>query len=178
MKSLFHTGIKGMKWGVRNGPPYPIEPDYKSPNQLSLAMKKFKYKNFDRLMSPQEVAKTKQGSCHDQVMYECQQLKRMGFNPKCLFFMELNGKQGGMTHSLVFYKDKGKIVWFENAWSDMAGINVYNSIDEIKKQIISMHSKNKIGNNKDFPNLIFNEFDYKKHKEGETLGEFVDLCLD
>ena len=28
---LFHHGIKGQKWGVRNGPPYPLDPSDRAP---------------------------------------------------------------------------------------------------------------------------------------------------
>lgn len=27
---LYHHGVKGQKWGVRNGPPYPLEKSQKS----------------------------------------------------------------------------------------------------------------------------------------------------
>lgn len=30
-KELFHHGIKGQKWGVRNGPPYPLDKNSKKP---------------------------------------------------------------------------------------------------------------------------------------------------
>ena len=29
-RQLFHHGIKGQKWGVRNGPPYPLEKSHKN----------------------------------------------------------------------------------------------------------------------------------------------------
>jgi len=75
-----------------------------SPAELVRSMhKRIKYKDFDKLMSPQEVASSNSGSCHDQVMYEIQKLKNLGLSPKALFVMESAGQQGGMTHSLVYF---------------------------------------------------------------------------
>lgn len=56
------------------------------------------------------------GSCHDQVMFELKELRRMGTKPKAIFFMEYNDTgQGGMTHSFVYYEDKNNLYWLEHA---------------------------------------------------------------
>ena len=85
-------GIKGMKWGVQNGPPYPIRAHYSSPKDMSDDMKSFKYTEFTTLQTPKVTAKKRSGSCHDQVMYEVDQLKRMGFKPETTFVFEHDGK--------------------------------------------------------------------------------------
>ena len=40
---LMHHGIKGQRWGKRNGPPYPLEASYKDPKSMSDDMKTWKY---------------------------------------------------------------------------------------------------------------------------------------
>lgn len=175
--TLSHHGTKGQQWGVRNGPPYPLKPDFENLQSLSNHMKSFKYKEFDKLMSPNEVASQKSGSCHDQVMYEFQQLQRMGLNPKGLFVIEHNKQSGGMTHSLVYYEKDGKTHWFENAWSNRAGDTAYNSLNAIKREIKKAHSSGEYGANKDYPNLEFGVFDPSEHTVGESLQELVNRCL-
>ena len=40
---LYHDGIKGMKWGVRNGPPYPLDKrDYSAAEKKAAGIKKSK----------------------------------------------------------------------------------------------------------------------------------------
>lgn len=34
-RELYHHGIEGQKWGVRNGPPYPLDQDDKSSSERS-----------------------------------------------------------------------------------------------------------------------------------------------
>lgn len=188
---LAHYGIRGQKWGVRrfqyeNGSYTPEGKErygrgsgkaFKTPESLSNFMKNVKYKEFDRLMSPEEVLKQKRGSCHDQVMLEMDQLRKMGYDPKACFVIEYNKNQGGMTHSFAYYSDQGKIKWLENAWSERAGIHSYNSLKDIKNEIRKAHKSGEYGDISEFPEIEFGEFDDAEHTPGETLQELVDKCV-
>ena len=59
---------------------------------------------------------SKEGSCHDQVMFELIMLKMIPSCNNCrawfVFEHDSNG-QGGETHSYVTYKQNGKLYWFE-----------------------------------------------------------------
>lgn len=175
---LYHHGIIGQKWGVKNGPPYPIK-GFKSPTDLTNHMKSFKYSEFTSLKSADEVGRTRKGSCHDQVMYEFQQLRRMGKDPHGIFVMEYNDKtnQGGMTHSLAYYQENGKTNWVENAWSERAGVTSYNSINAIRNEIRRAHKSGEFGNRSEYNKLVFGSFEDSEHKIGEDLQELVDICL-
>ena len=54
---------------------------------LSRRMKSFRYAEFTTLKDHDWVAKNKKGSCHDQVMYELQELRKCGLSPKANFFI-------------------------------------------------------------------------------------------
>lgn len=145
---------------------------------LQSRMKKIKYDNTDhKLKSANQVIKDKSGNCHDQVMLELKELKSAGLKPKAAFVMEYNPKtfQGGTTHSFVYYKDGGKVKWFENAWGDKKGIHEFNSFDEIKKEIEKIHKKdNAFGNNKEFTKLAWGQFNAAP---GDSLQDIVDKSL-
>lgn len=173
---LMHYGIKGMKWGVRRTPEQLGHK--KTAKSLTNSMRNFKYKEFTKLMSPDQVEKTKSGSCHDQVVYEMDRLRKMGYKPKAKFLMEFDDNgQGGMTHSFVYFKKGKKTYWVENAWSERAGVTPYNSIADIKKTIRNAHKSGEFGNKKRYKNLAFTDFDDRKHKTGETLQQLVDKCF-
>lgn len=154
-------------------------PTFKSDEELFDFMKKnISYKNYTRLMSPEEVYEAKKGSCHDQVMFELYCLRKMKLKPKALFLIEYNKDGNGtsnMTHSLVYYEKDGKICWFENAWGGNEGIHKFNSVAELKEKLNKMHENGKWGNVKQYPELEITSF--KSHKTGETLQQFVDTCL-
>jgi len=188
---LAHYGIKGQKWGVRrfqysNGSYTPEGKErygrgsgeiFHSPESLSNFMKSVKYKEFDTLMSPDEVRTQKRGSCHDQVMFEMDQLRKMGYDPKGCFVIEHNNGNGGMTHSFAYYSNNGKVNWLENAWTERAGIKSYNSFEEIKNEIRKAHSSGEYGDIANYPEIEFGEFNDLDHVPGETLQELVDKCL-
>lgn len=172
------SGVKGMKWGVQNGPPYPIHARYSDPKEMSNDMKNFKYTEFTTLQTPKMTAKKRSGSCHDQVMYEVDQLRRMGYEPQTTFVFEHDGKgNGGETHSYVHYQDGKKHIWFENAWGDKRGLHEYATADEIKKDFLMMHRTGEWGNRKKNPEIEIVDFDPNNHFYGEDLQDWVDNCF-
>lgn len=158
-----------------------VESNIKSDLDLLEWMNKnIKYSNFTKLKSHDEVLKSKKGSCHDQVMFEYVELKKLGFSPKGLFIIEIDDKgQGGMTHSLVYYKKENSICWFENAWKNMAGITEPEeaSVSGIKKIIKELHESGDWGDIKKYPKIEFSTFSISSHKPGESLQQFIDICL-
>ncbi len=182
---LEHHGILGQKWGVKNGPPYPLEQHSagkfsgaKDPKELSSWMKKnVSYADYTTLKSPSETVRRGKGSCHDQVLLELEELRSMGYDPKATFFIEYSPKssQGGTTHAFVTYEQNGKTYWFENAWGGQEGLHEFNNLDEIKSYITKLHKSGKTGDSVRFPNLEFSDFG--EHKPGESLQELVDRAL-
>lgn len=182
---LMHHGIKGQKWGIKHGPPYPLEQHSagkfsgaKDPKELSSWMKKnISYTGYTTLKSPEQTVKRGKGSCHDQVLLELEELQSMGYNPKATFFLEYTpeSSQSGTTHSFVTYEQNGKTYWFENSWGGQEGLHEFNNFDEVKKQIAKLHKEGKTGDSSRFPNLEFSDFG--DHKPGESLQELVDKAL-
>ena len=184
---LVHYGVPNQKWGVRNWQNedgsltpegyihyYGEKQRFKSPQDLSKFMSDFKYKNFDRLMTPDQVEKTKSGSCHDQVMFEMDELKKQGLDPKAKFIMAVgpNG-QGGETHSFVYYTKNNKTYYLENAWQDKKGLHEFRNEKEMIDHIgSSFQSRNKN------QNIYLADFNTKEHKAGEDLATLVDKCMN
>lgn len=148
---------------------------FDKPSDLSDWMKhNIKYKQYTSLMSADEVYSQKQGSCHDQVVFELKMLKMI---PKCSnckawFVFEHDGKgQGGETHSYVTYKDGNRLYWFENAWGPKAGIHPIKD----NKEFIRMHNSGEWGNKSKYPEIELVPF---KASEGMSLQQLVDSCLN
>lgn len=175
--TLIHSGVKGMKWGIRKAKKN--NSTFKDPKNLSDWMKNnVGYSEYTRLKSPIEVKRSKSGSCHDQVMLELSELKKMGLKPKAEFLIEYNPKSnaGGMTHSFVHYEKNGKTYWLENAWGGKEGVHEFSSLDDIKKSISTSHKTGEMGDVNSFPKLEWATLK-ENHIPGETLSEFVNKTL-
>lgn len=152
---------------------------FKTPEELSRWMRSnIHYANFSHLKSSNEVLTSKSGSCHDQVVFEYNELKKMGKKPKILFFIAYKegSNQGGMTHSLVYYNENNKIKWFENSWSGLEGIHTYDSLSELKDDIKKYYSN--MSDAKNFPELEFKSIRISDFKTGMSLGNFVSGIMD
>ena len=169
-KYIEHHGIEGMHWGVRLGPPYPLSKEAAAVKSLLKKLNNISYKEFDTLMSPEQVLKTGSGSCHDQVMYEYDELKKAGIDPNIIFFIEAdkNG-QGGETHSLVSFELNGKVFWLENAWEDNKGLHSYKTEKELVKDVVRKWNKKK-----QFPFVYDGVLNYNDLKPGMDLQDIIN----
>lgn len=168
---LYHHGVKGMHWGVRLGPPYPLNKQGQAVADLYKKMGSIGYKEFDGLMTPEQVAREKRGSCHDQVVYEYSELKKAGLNPKTKFFIEADDNgNGGTTHSLVYFEFGKKIWWLENAWEDQKGLRSYASEAALVKDVFRRWDKNNT-----YTNLYSGNLPMNKLTAGMDLGELLDV---
>lgn len=149
--------------------------------QMSEGSSRIKYSNFTKLKSHDEVEKTKSGDCHSQVMYEAEELRKYGIDPKAKFFIEYNPKtnQGGQTHSFVYFNDPitKKTYWFENAWDTQKGLHEYKNEREMIRDIAKKHKSERTDDRKDFTKVEWGNFNPDEHTPGESLQELVDKCL-
>ena len=151
-------------------------PVFQTPDELYSFMSNFKYTEFSNLMSSKEVMITKQGSCHDQVIFEIKELSEMGLNPQAKFIMEVkDDEQGGETHSFVYYQDTNSPTmwyWFENAWEDYRGIHEFNDylnmIDFIMQAFKLRHP---------YSAMYISDFIISEHATGEDLQTLVNICM-
>ena len=149
-------------------------PRTSSPYQLLYLMSDFDYKDFDTLMSADDVLNTLSGSCHDQVIFELDELKKQGLNPraKFLFAVDDNG-DGGETHSFVYYSEDQTLFWFENAWEDYRGIHSFDTEQEMLDFIIDAFINRNPGKT-----IYLADFNPEDHTTGEDLQTLVDICMD
>lgn len=147
----------------------------KNPKELSAWMKtNIKYKEYDKLMTAEDVYNKKCGSCHDQVIFEEVFFKKWDIKHGKIFFIEYNeGEQiGGNTHTLLYYIESNKYYWFENAWGGQEGIHgPYNSLNDLKEDVKSKDLKNSKFKNVEFSSV-------KNIKTGMSLGDYVNACLE
>ena len=145
-----------------------------SPEALLQVMRGIVYVGFVTLMAPEDVLATGMGSCHDQAILEYTELNRMGFNPTAKFIMSVDEDgQGEETHSFVYYSIGNRWYWFENAWSDLAGIREYSSEAELIGSVMFA-----FGRRNGFDRLYLADLFPSEHTTGETLSDFVDICMN
>lgn len=150
---------------------------FETPKELHTWMKNnFSYANFTKLLSPEEMAAKKKGSCHDQALFAYTYLKKMGLKPKLLFFIAYKEGEvvGGMTHTLCYYEQDNKVWWFETAWNGAIGLRSYPTENAMRVDIFRRYMN--LPDSKKFPELEFKEI--TPMEPGSNLAQYVDKALE
>ena len=158
MSELQHHGIAGQKWGIRNGPPYPL--DRKSTGEKKRAVdnllndlnSKWDYgvlhkgehitdiSNFDfgknyKTTPVETLEKEKCGVCWDFVNYQHWKLKQNGIDDKSYMFVMEKPDGGIVTHTFTTYELNGKNYWLESAMWPKRGNHEIKDVKDVIPEI-------------------------------------------
>lgn len=149
-------------------------PRFDSPLQMYSFLKYVNYKDFDTLMSPEEVLIQNQGSCHDQAFFILDELARQGYAPVGKFMMVVDETgQGGETHSFVYFRWGERYCWAETSWELYYGLNTFDTEQELLAYVIDAF----VTRNPDMV-VYVGDFIPEDHSVGEDLDTLVDICME
>lgn len=146
---------------------------FSSPVQMFNFLKYVRYKEFDTLMSPEQVILQNRGSCHDQAYFILDELTRQGYTPKGKFIvaMKPNGR-GGETHSFAYFLWGERFCWAETSWEEYYGLNAFDSEQELLECVIEAFTYRNMDKH-----ILLGDFNPKEHQVGEDLDALVNICL-
>ena len=124
------------------------------------------------LLSPEELLKTKVGTCFDQVELERKLFNDYNILVKTYFIYSYISKDNIPSHTFLTFEYQNKIYWFEHSWYQYKGIHEYlnlnNLLHDIKNKFLKSH------------NLTKNEntsiYEYKLPPYHLTCDEFYEYC--
>lgn len=138
---------------------------------------KIKRADFEKdwyLQNPKDLDKTKIGVCFDQVEYERLFFEEKEIPYKTILIFYNTGIKTHM-HTFLVYKSKKKYCWIENTYEHYIGINEYDSMKELikdlKNDFLYQNRLLVIGENVKY-------YMYDKPNYGINCEEFVTHCLN
>lgn len=133
-------------------------------------------KQFDKnyiLQSPKEVIKNKIGVCFDQVELERYYFKNNDWDIRTYFICYYTDNECS-SHTFLTFKKDNFFYWFEHSWEKYKGINRYNTLKELLKDVKEKFILSEIKSNYNKNNLLIRE--YSKPNYHITTLEFYKHC--
>ena len=130
------------------------------------------FENKFYFQSPEELIKSKNGICWEQVELERKYFEEANIEFETYFIVYY--KDNCPTHTFLIYKENNKYYWFEHSWEIYKGIHEYNSKNELLKDVRDKFIKTEIHDQFDCMNLCI--YKYNKPKYGINCLEFYKHC--
>ena len=92
------------------------------------------------LNSPEKTIKDKMGVCWDQVELERKYFNELNVKTKSYFICNYDGSFFP-THTFLVVFINNKYYYFENAWMPYKGVEEFNSLRELLKEVVSRFNK-------------------------------------
>ena len=163
LNSLEHHGVKGMKWGERNGPPYPLneEGQLKKLNGFNSDLNKWDYgvlingkveTDADKIdwskyktIPIKDVEKYHVGICWDFVNYQHSVFKKSGYQDEShLFVMQRSDDPNDIvTHTFSTVNIGDKKYWFESSWFKHQGVHEVTSYKDVIDTLVEEYGPGK-----------------------------------
>lgn len=131
------------------------------------------YASLYKLQSPEELSKSKLGTCWDQVELERYYFKTEGINCKT-YFIVYYGRHKSPTHTFLVYRNGKKYSWFEHSWERCQGVHEYDSLKELLTDVKNTFIKIELPKKINSDNLRLSG--YNKPDYGISCGEFIRHC--
>ena len=141
-----HHGIKGQKWGVRNGPPYPLNRmsgvmslnDSMNKwnygvvinNKIITDMNKINWADY-RTIPITQMDKYHTGICYDYVNYQHDVFKKRKLKDNSYMFVIERGPNDVVTHTFSTVDVNNKKYWFESSWLPHQGVHEISSYTDV-----------------------------------------------
>lgn len=146
-----HHGVKDQRWGVRNGPPYPLDAkgQLRKIKSLNNELNSWKYgiiKDGKVVTDSSEIdwseykthpidvmKKYKAGICWDFVNYQHDVFKSNGYPDESYMFVMArnNNPNDVVTHTFSTVDAGGKKYWFESSWFKQRGVHEVSSYKDV-----------------------------------------------
>ena len=121
-----------------------------------------------------EMARSRSASDFDIALFVNPRLRKLGHNPRLMVFIgyEPNNPKPGFVHMFNYWVDlDDSVTWFEASWRGNEGIHEFETVDDMKTEILSLY-RDRIESNK-YTETIFHSVNHSYLKPGRDPQEIL-----
>jgi hypothetical protein len=145
-------------------------PDKNNKNLLEIYDEDEVFSKYYYLQTPEELKKSKLGTCWDQVELERKYFEDKKINVKTYFICTYD-EENLPSHTFLTYEKNNKFYWFEHSWNQFKGIHEYQTekslLLDVKYKFLNSHITNE--------NAFTFIYEYKMPKPHITCNKFYSI---